>query len=194
MSGTSKPIEEWEVPYLTALARELRTLRERAGLSMGRLERWSGISDGTVSRIEAAKRRPRRSTLAALVETLVLEIYEDELWIGDDEETSELDDPALKRLTEQHLNRLVELGGPTIAAENPWYKSKHRRRLRQLKEQVEQELERADPDYERPIDATTVRAMLRDAGIDADRLLAQQRRRFARWGEPRKHRVWDERP
>lgn len=61
-----RPITSAEVPALEALGAAVRQRRQEAGLSLRALARLTGLSAGTLVRIEHGSRRTRRSTLFRL--------------------------------------------------------------------------------------------------------------------------------
>lgn len=66
-SGCARPIQDSERPYLEALGRRVKDLRESVMLTQEQLADGAGISQGFLSQIETGKRRTRRSTLDRIV-------------------------------------------------------------------------------------------------------------------------------
>lgn len=66
-----RPISDEEAQDLEAFGASLRLAREAAGLSQIKLARLAGYGDSQVQRLEAATRRPRRSSIERLAEVIV---------------------------------------------------------------------------------------------------------------------------
>lgn len=58
------------LPPDPALGRAIRRLREQRGMTQEELATHSGMTFGTVSRLESAKTAPAWATIRALIETL----------------------------------------------------------------------------------------------------------------------------
>jgi transcriptional regulator with XRE-family HTH domain len=104
-----RPLQPHELEPLRRLGQDLRRLRVAAGLSAEQLARVSLRNRRTVERIEQGARRTRRSTLAELVDVLLL---------------------ACPDLGEQEalVQQLVAAAGPALAPESPYAaKTKARR-------------------------------------------------------------------
>jgi len=88
-----RPIQQFEQGHLLRLGEELRALRRDATLAQ--VASASGLSIATISRLERGKRRPRRSTLAAIA-------------------------VAYSKEPRTTWMRFVSLAGPAIAPESEW--------------------------------------------------------------------------
>lgn len=111
---TRRAIEDYERPHLAELGAALRTLRQHAGLSRAVLADRTGMNLRSISRIETAERRTRRSTLARLLSALV----------NEDETLGDMD---------YLLDGLVRRAGPALAPESPYQERIEARRLRREK-------------------------------------------------------------
>lgn len=92
-------------PGVAAVAVLARSLRLQAGLSTRELAARSGLARSTITRLEAAQLRPRRSMLAVLAVGL---------------------DPGRRR---ELLSRLVDAAGGDMAVDTPGWRRYRRRRV-----------------------------------------------------------------
>jgi transcriptional regulator with XRE-family HTH domain len=139
--GNRYPIPDEQVPHLLALGKEVRRLREVAGMSRRTVAERALCRPATLSRIERGTRRTRRSTLQRLLAAMV-----------DEDDVAEL------------LEELCQIAGPGLAPESPYAARLDRRRLRrarlkakrdryaaallpELEKQLRQEAERAQRRY-----------------------------------------------
>lgn len=97
----SRPILDWERPWLVRLGAEVRELRLSSGLSQADLAAVSGMAERSLRRIEYGERRTRLSTLDRLVQGLTM--------------------PAANGLgRDEILSRLLAAAGPVIAPESAY--------------------------------------------------------------------------
>lgn len=110
-SRLRRPIQVREVPHLEQVARELRTLRQAAGLTRPQLAALSDTSAATIKDVELTRARTRRTTLDRLARALSAA-------------RPQLGSPR------KLLRRLEEAAGPALAPESRYAHQVNARRER----------------------------------------------------------------
>lgn len=112
-----RPITDDEAPYLAALGRELRAVRNRLGISRGALADAAELSLRHIESLEVGDRRTRRSTLTRIATGIQL--------IADPDDADSID-------VDELVERWVTVAGPALAPESvyPDHPSRRRRRAK----------------------------------------------------------------